>query len=157
MTRYREDPITLVKAADLVVVALAFGAAVALAVDGSDVATWPALLETRVSIGNALFVAGYLYFWYLMLRIVGLYRSYRLAPAAREVGRVAGFLANHCSSYSRHCWWFSTCPHCFVRYYKHRLFVICNWFWTDRFPGWRQSGLDSSWQTEKIAIRVAIS
>jgi exopolysaccharide biosynthesis polyprenyl glycosylphosphotransferase len=87
MARYREDPITLLKVADLAIVALALGMSVGLALH-ADVANWPRILEQRVSIGNALFVAGYLFFWHIMLRAVGLYRSYRLAPAAREVGRI---------------------------------------------------------------------
>ncbi len=89
MTPKRRALITLLKLSDLAVVIAAFSFALALTVDSGSGTSWKALLEMRVSIQNAMFVAAYLGAWHFVLKAFGLYRSYRLSPASRESKDVA--------------------------------------------------------------------
>jgi exopolysaccharide biosynthesis polyprenyl glycosylphosphotransferase len=84
----RRGVVSILKGADVLVVALAFMVALGLALRGPDVSAWIAVLQLRISVQNALCFSVYLAAWHAVLRSVGLYRSYRLAPAAREVGRI---------------------------------------------------------------------
>ncbi|HET9063593.1 MAG TPA: sugar transferase [Candidatus Binatia bacterium] len=88
MVSRRDSIIPILKVADLVVVVCAFLAAIGLALRGTDVGAWLPILELRVSVENAIYFSIYLIAWHYTLRSVGLYTSYRLAPAAREVGRI---------------------------------------------------------------------
>jgi exopolysaccharide biosynthesis polyprenyl glycosylphosphotransferase len=73
------------KLADLLVVASCLIFSVPVAVTHFGAGSWLAILEMRVSVGNALFGAAYLLFWHLVLEVCGLYRSYRLSPTSREL------------------------------------------------------------------------
>lgn len=88
MVHRRDSIIPILKVADLVVVICAFLAAIGLALRGTEVGAWLPLLEIRVSIENAIYFSIYLLAWHYTLSSVGLYASYRLAPAVREVGRI---------------------------------------------------------------------
>jgi exopolysaccharide biosynthesis polyprenyl glycosylphosphotransferase len=88
MASRRDSIIPILKVVDLVVVVCAFLAAIGLAFRSPDLASWLRLLEIRISIENAIYFAVYLAAWHYTLRGVGLYISHRLAPAAREVGRI---------------------------------------------------------------------
>jgi len=91
---HRRALLTLLQLLDLGVVAVAFALAVSFAVhDGG----WLSVLEMRVKVRNLAFLGVYFAYWHLVLRAFGLYRSYRLAPSAREwrdlaVATVAGMV-----------------------------------------------------------------
>jgi len=89
----RDSIISFLKVADLVVIACAFLAALGLAQRGTDFSTWLPILQIRISIENAIYFTIYLIGWHYILRSVGLYTSYRLAPATREVGRLGAAVA----------------------------------------------------------------
>jgi exopolysaccharide biosynthesis polyprenyl glycosylphosphotransferase len=74
--------------ADLLVVAVMCMTAIGLSLHGPDVNEWVAVMQLRISVQNAIFFSVYLAAWHAVLRGVGLYRSYRLAPASREVARI---------------------------------------------------------------------
>jgi exopolysaccharide biosynthesis polyprenyl glycosylphosphotransferase len=80
--------IPVLKCADLLVVTVAFIAAIGLALRGPDLNGWVHVMQLRISVQNVIYFSVYLVAWHFVLRGVGLYRSYRLAPAAREVGRI---------------------------------------------------------------------
>jgi len=88
MAPRRESIIPILKVTDLVVLTATFIAALGLALSGTNPVEWPGVFQIRISVQNALFFSAYLGSWHLILSSVGLYRSYRLAPASREVGRI---------------------------------------------------------------------
>jgi exopolysaccharide biosynthesis polyprenyl glycosylphosphotransferase len=89
MSQRRTATLTLLKICDLTVVGLAFILAIAMTFGGNQPNEWPGILELRITVKNALFIAGYAAAWHFVLKGWGLYRSFRLAPAARELRRLA--------------------------------------------------------------------
>ena len=85
MAPRRKALITILKLTDLAVVTTALVAAVAASSSGITVRNWPELLEMRLSLGNVLVFAVYLVAWHFVLKLRGLYKSYRLSPASREL------------------------------------------------------------------------
>ena len=85
MAPRRTALITLLKLVDLGVVTLALVAAVAYATDGTTIRNWPSVLQTQLSLGNSLFFGAYVVGWHFVLKLRGLYSSYRLSPASREL------------------------------------------------------------------------
>jgi hypothetical protein len=80
---------TLLKFADLAVVSIAFVCAMVLGLPGNGWNGWWNLLEMRFSILNLLGMLAYLGVWHFALRGCGLYRSYRLSAASREMRDLA--------------------------------------------------------------------
>ena len=81
MTNLRRTLVlTLLKTADLAVVALTFAVALCVASGRS----YESLLALQVSVRNVLFLLVYLMVWHLLLVSFGLYRSHRLSPISRE-------------------------------------------------------------------------
>ncbi len=78
---------TLVKLADLSVIIASFIIAIA-ATDAQAGNSWWSILEMRIQLRNALFMAGYLGFWHFVMRTRGLYRSYRLSDPSREMREI---------------------------------------------------------------------
>ncbi len=93
MNPRRRAVVAAIKLCDLAVVAAALVVAT-LASTGSDgPRTWPALLEMRLSLANIALVAAYLGLWHVTFRACGLYQSYRLAAARRELRDLATAVA----------------------------------------------------------------
>jgi len=88
MSPRRKLLIDLVKLSDLIVVSLVFGAAIAATQHEPGVQGWLPILEMRVKVQNVLFVLAYLGVWQLVLRMCGLYLSYRLSTAWRELRNI---------------------------------------------------------------------
>jgi len=84
MSPRRKALITLLKLTDLAVVCASLVAAVALTSGRIGVDTSYGVLEMRVSVLNMLVMGAYLLTWHFVLRLRGLYNSYRLSPASRE-------------------------------------------------------------------------
>jgi len=89
MAPRRKALITVLKLTDLAVVTAALVAAVAITTDGTEILDWPAILELRLSLGNVLVFAMYIVAWHFILKVRGLYKSYRLSPASRELRDIA--------------------------------------------------------------------
>lgn len=85
MTPSRRGLLTLLKLTDLSVVGASFIIADAASRRTMDFGGWVELLEMRIQLKNALFVAAYLGVWHFVLRRCELYRSYRLSGASREL------------------------------------------------------------------------
>jgi len=85
MAPRRKALITILKLTDLAVVTAALVTAVAFATDGARILDWQAILEMRLSLGNVLVFAMYIVAWHFILKVRGLYKSYRLSPASREL------------------------------------------------------------------------
>jgi exopolysaccharide biosynthesis polyprenyl glycosylphosphotransferase len=81
----RKAVLTFLKIADLMVVGISLLVAVAATGGAHDIRGWIDVLQMRVKVGNLLFVAAYLGLWHVTMRARGLYGSYRLAAAAREL------------------------------------------------------------------------
>jgi exopolysaccharide biosynthesis polyprenyl glycosylphosphotransferase len=83
MSPRRKALLTLLKLTDLAMVVVGLVLAIVLTTThhGLD---WEAVVEMRVSLLNVLFVGAYLLAWHFVLRMRGLYNSYRLSPASRE-------------------------------------------------------------------------
>jgi exopolysaccharide biosynthesis polyprenyl glycosylphosphotransferase len=79
---HRATVLAALKICDLVVVALVFVLALWWSVHGS--APLLDVLEVRIKLRNFAFFALYLATWHVLLHWLGLYRSYRLSPSARE-------------------------------------------------------------------------
>ena len=87
VTNRRIATLTLLKLADLTVVGVALTIALGAALStGGDVNLWLSVMQMRVTVQNAIFVAAYLAAWHMLLKSLGLYRSCRIAPASREAG-----------------------------------------------------------------------
>ncbi len=80
MAPRRKALMTLLKLTDLAVVTAALVISVAVDSNGKAIIGWPAVLEMRVSLRNFLFVGAYLVAWHFILKMRGLYNSYRLSP-----------------------------------------------------------------------------
>jgi exopolysaccharide biosynthesis polyprenyl glycosylphosphotransferase len=89
MSQRRTATLSLLKLCDLTVVAMTFILAIATTQRGLHPGEWRDVLELRVTVQNALFIAAYVGAWHFVLKGWGLYRSFRLAPAARELRRLA--------------------------------------------------------------------
>ena len=85
MNQNRRIILTLLKVADLSVVAFCLVVALAVTGGGLDVHGWVNVLEIRIKLQNLLFVVVYMGLWHVVLRNRGLYGSYRLAAASREL------------------------------------------------------------------------
>ncbi len=86
MTPSRKALLTILKLADLAIVAVSF--CIALAVSLTPPTSLPDLvtvLEMRIKLQNLVFAAAYIAFWHFVLHTRGLYRSYRLSAASREL------------------------------------------------------------------------
>jgi exopolysaccharide biosynthesis polyprenyl glycosylphosphotransferase len=92
MSSNRRAVLAALKVCDLAVVTAALVTAVA-ASDPAGWSGWSGLLDLRLPLGNVLAVLVYLAFWHLVLRSSGLYGSYRLSAAAREVRDLAVVVA----------------------------------------------------------------
>jgi lipopolysaccharide/colanic/teichoic acid biosynthesis glycosyltransferase len=84
MSPRRKALVTVIKLTDLAVVTACLVGAVAWTAGKSVFETHLGVLEMRITILNMLFVGAYLVFWHFVLRMRGLYNSYRLSPASRE-------------------------------------------------------------------------
>ena len=84
----RKATLAFLKLADLAVVGIALVVALGATQQTSELNVWVTVLEMRVTVQNALFVAAYMGAWHLLFKGLGLYRSYRIAPASREVGAI---------------------------------------------------------------------
>jgi exopolysaccharide biosynthesis polyprenyl glycosylphosphotransferase len=91
MNENRRAVLMLLKVCDLAVVLAAFGFAMAVSETTAVGWTggWWGFLELRFALVNVLAVLVYLGFWHLALRACGLYASYRLAAASREMRDLA--------------------------------------------------------------------
>lgn len=89
MSANRRAVLALLKVCDLVVVAAVFTLALAASQTPGDWVDWWAVLQMRFSILNLLGMAVYLGLWHIVLRGCGLYRSYRLSSAWRELRDLA--------------------------------------------------------------------
>jgi exopolysaccharide biosynthesis polyprenyl glycosylphosphotransferase len=85
MSPRRKALLTLLKLTDLAVVTASLIGAVALTAGRAGVDTRLGVLEMRIAVSNMLFVGIYLVAWHFALRMRGLYNSYRLSPASREL------------------------------------------------------------------------
>ena len=88
MTPNRRALLTAIKICDLAIVTASVIAAVAW-ISGPNPESWGEVLALRISVENFLFMLAYLAYWHFVLRGVGLYRSYRLAAAKRELRDLA--------------------------------------------------------------------
>ena len=79
---HRKALLALLKLSDIAVVAAVFAVCVGIA--SADDQPWAEVFNTRVRLGNVLFVIAYLGYCHVVLRGFGLYRSYRLSPSSRE-------------------------------------------------------------------------
>src|SRR5262249_60990730 len=79
--RPRHALLTVLQLADLVIIAFGFALSVA-----SELRPELSLsvLELRIRVGNIVFLAGFLGYCHLVMRSLGLYRSYRLTSVSRE-------------------------------------------------------------------------
>ncbi len=89
MSQRRTATLTLLKTCDLTVVGLTFILAIAMTLRGLEPDQWLGVLQLRITVQNAIFIAAYAAAWHFVLKGWGLYRSFRLAPAARELRRLA--------------------------------------------------------------------
>ncbi len=85
MSPRRKALITLLKLTDLAVVTASLIGAVALTAGKIGVDSRIGVLEMRIAVSNMLFAGIYLVAWHFALRMRGLYNSYRLSPASREL------------------------------------------------------------------------
>ena len=85
MSPRRKALITLLKLTDLAVVTASLIGAVALTSGKNGIDSRIGVLEMRIAVSNMLFVGIYLVAWHFALRMRGLYNSYRLSPASREL------------------------------------------------------------------------
>jgi exopolysaccharide biosynthesis polyprenyl glycosylphosphotransferase len=85
MSPRRKALVTLIKLTDLTVVISCLVGALALTAGEAGIDTTVSVLQLRITILNMLFVGAYLVLWHFVLRMHGLYNSYRLSPASREI------------------------------------------------------------------------
>jgi exopolysaccharide biosynthesis polyprenyl glycosylphosphotransferase len=78
---HRYAILTVIQLVDLAVIALGFALAV---VTELRTEPWLSVLELRITVGNVLFLVGFLGFCHLVMRTLGLYRSHRLTSVSRE-------------------------------------------------------------------------
>ncbi len=90
MNQYRRIVLSLLKVCDLLVVTAAF--VLAMTIDEVAIGWqggWWGFLEMRFALLNMLAMLAYLALWHIALRACGLYGSYRLAAASREMRDLA--------------------------------------------------------------------
>ncbi|MCC6849207.1 MAG: sugar transferase [Deltaproteobacteria bacterium] len=92
MSPRRKALVTLIKLTDLVIVMACLVGALALTAEKGDGATG-GVLDTQITILTMLCVGVYLVLWHFALRMRGLYNSYRLSPASREIRDLATAVA----------------------------------------------------------------
>ncbi len=85
MAPRRKALTTILKLTDLAVVTMVLVASVVITSNGATVFDWAAILEMRLSLRNVLVFAIYIVMWHFILKQRGLYNSYRLSPASREL------------------------------------------------------------------------
>ena len=85
---YRYALLTFLKLADLGVITVAFVLAVMTQLHQPQ--PWVSLFEMRIQVQNVLFLLVFLCYCHLLLRSLGLYRSYRLTAVSREWRDLAG-------------------------------------------------------------------
>src|SRR5262245_48071710 len=78
---FRYGLLTLLKLADLAVVAFAFALGVVIEMRPQP---WESVLVMRIQAWNVLFVVAFLGYCHLAMRTIGMYRSYRLTTVTRE-------------------------------------------------------------------------
>jgi exopolysaccharide biosynthesis polyprenyl glycosylphosphotransferase len=83
---HRYALLTAIQLTDLAVIALGFAFAVVMELRPEP---WISVLELRIQVGNILVLAGFLGYCHLLMRTLGLYRSYRLTSIARELRDLA--------------------------------------------------------------------
>jgi exopolysaccharide biosynthesis polyprenyl glycosylphosphotransferase len=88
MSPNRHFLLTAIKVFDLSIVTAGVIAAVAWTA-GPSPESWAEVLSLRISVENFLFMLVYLAYWHFVLRGTGLYRSYRLSAAKRELRDLA--------------------------------------------------------------------
>lgn len=81
--------ISVVEFTDLVIIFLAYVATAALTGGSLDLHSARGLLDTPMTLQNFLLPGAMLILWHLVLTACGLYGSYRLAPASRELRDLA--------------------------------------------------------------------
>ncbi len=89
MNPNRRALLMLLTVTDLAVVSVAYVVAMATAARALTLADWQNVLELRVSVRNLFALLAYLALWHGVLRSAGLYESYRLSAASREVRDIA--------------------------------------------------------------------
>ena len=83
MSAKRRLVIDFLKIADLSVVFATLCACVLTTATGLEIQNWYGALQTRVELGNVLFVCAYLLAWHWILAAYGLYHSYRISASSR--------------------------------------------------------------------------
>lgn len=78
---HRYAILTVLQLVDLAVIALGFALAVVTELRPEP---WVNVLELRITVGNVLFLVGFLGYCHLIMRTLGFYRSHRLTSVARE-------------------------------------------------------------------------
>lgn len=78
---FRYALLSVLKLADLAIIALAFALAVVLELRPQP---WHDVLQLRIQVQNVLFLVVFLGYCHLAMRTIGLYRSYRLTAVSRE-------------------------------------------------------------------------
>ncbi len=89
MSPRRTALITILKLTDLAVIAASLAFTVAVTAGSQGLLDWANVLQMRTSVQNMLFVGLYLVLWHFVIRACGLYQSYRLSPASREIKDLA--------------------------------------------------------------------
>jgi exopolysaccharide biosynthesis polyprenyl glycosylphosphotransferase len=89
MNSNRRGILTALKIADLTVVVVTFALAVIASIEPLNPLSWTEVLEIRIKLQNVLFLLVYVGYWHFVLKSCGLYRSYRLSAAARELRDLA--------------------------------------------------------------------
>jgi len=85
--------LTLLKLCDLAVVTASLVLAVALTSGRAGIHGWQEVFSLRLTFLNSIFVGCYLVAWHYVLKTRGLYESYRLSPASRELKDVGAAVA----------------------------------------------------------------
>jgi exopolysaccharide biosynthesis polyprenyl glycosylphosphotransferase len=85
MAPRRKALITLLKLTDLTAVTAAMVVSLSFVTEGAMLRGAPSILEMSLSLRRFLFAGAYLVAWHFVLKLRGLYNSYRLSPASREL------------------------------------------------------------------------
>jgi exopolysaccharide biosynthesis polyprenyl glycosylphosphotransferase len=89
MSPRRTALITIIKLTDLAVITASLSLAVAFTTNAPGLIDAVNVLQMRTTVANMLMVGLYLVFWHFVMRACGLYQSYRLSPASREIKDLA--------------------------------------------------------------------
>jgi exopolysaccharide biosynthesis polyprenyl glycosylphosphotransferase len=93
MSPRRKALITILKLTDLAVVSASLIGAVALTSSTMGASAHLSVFDMRISVSSMLLVGIYLVAWHFALRMRGLYNSYRLSPASRELKDLGAAIA----------------------------------------------------------------